>query len=715
MGVVPPWVEIPRADLDAHAEFRLPVGFRVSFGISTFLLLGMFAGIAAVELAAPEMAVPGLLYALLAFLGLALAYSLRVVSTFADRIQTTPDELRRVRPFGRVTAIPWSRIEAVRARRLLKRIDVASSVLSRPIQLELQLERIDELLMRLAERSFQLQEARPVLAGDFDASGQPKAPASPPKTTPWSVAAEGLESFADRISFLHVADLRILCVGTPSHPELAVAAQLRDGSWLPIHAGVAGCVESYQRARRAHRDWVARSDAEAPVPIPELRPRTVAGAGRWLARLAPVMGFLVVVGVAALRNPENVTRLWRGEPDPRATERAFHLFRAHRYPEVIALAEKHFARRAPGPDNLVLLRFQAVSYRKLDRTADAIRTYETALPVVRGLDDVKAEGHAPLLYELAMLTDAAGDTRAAAAILEEGLRLRPASAMHRALLAAWYQDLGDGERARDLFRELLDAVPEGSEPHAVAVRRLARAAGRDPGAEGDAARAPAELTRQAAIALVPFEGLDPRLDPTAICLVLEEQLRIPCAALPPQRVPGDLLLDPERNQWRAGRVLAALHEVLPKVAHGFSVPEENVFALALTSHDLFEGDANFVFASADHAHRVAVVSSYRLLEELPRYWDTAALAGRRVSIQALSAVGHALGFTRPTSQHCPLAYPNGLEAFVLQRGALCSGTARERDAFLARLGGERIHHDVVRAAASSRTAHAYLLEPVGVE
>jgi predicted Zn-dependent protease len=418
-----------------------------------------------------------------------------------------------------------------------------------------------------------------------------------------------------------------------------------------------------------------------------------------------VLGALTVIAAAGLRNPENVTRLWRGEPDGRAIERAFPLFRAHRYPEVVALAEKHFGRREPAPDNLLLLRFQAASYHKLGRAGDAIRTYETALPVVRGLDNVQAEGFAPILYELAMLKDAGGDTRGAVPILEEGLRLRPASAMHRALLAAWYQDTGDGERARELFRELLDAVPPGSEPHAVAARRLALAS---PATGEPAARA--ELTQRAAIALVPLGELDPRIDPAGICLVLEAQLWLPCVALPPQQFPDELGFDPERNQWRAGQVLAALHAARPAIARGFRVPAEWVFVLGVTSLDLFDGDANFLFASSSREARVAVVSSYRTLEELPRYFAPEALAGRRLSIQALSAVGTGLGFERPVSQHCPLAYPNGIEAFVLQRGALCDGTVRERDALLATLGGERMHHDAVRAAAVAQTTHAYLIE-----
>jgi tetratricopeptide (TPR) repeat protein len=705
MGPVPPWVEIPRQDLDACAEFRLPIGFRLSLGIGTLIVLGLF-GLMAWSTVGAQGAGRFLLYALLAVVALILAHALRVVSTFADRIQTTPEALRRLRPFGRVVALPWSQIDSVRARRALRRIDVGSPALARPIRLELQLEGIDELLMRLAERSFQLVDAPVEPAGDASAPAEAQAAAPAPKTTPWWVAPGGLESFADRIDFAHVADLRILGVGTPRQPDLLVAAQLRDGNWVPVHAGMIGCVEAYQRARRLHRDWAVRSEAIPPAPIPELRPRPMAGTARWFARFAPVMGALAVVAAAGLRNPEHVTRLWRGEPDARAVERAFPLFRAHRYPEVIALAEKHFGRREPGRDNLVLLRFQAESYRKLGRADDAIRSYERAVPVVRALDNVQAEGFAPILYELAMLKDAAGDTRAAVPILEEGLRLRPASAMHRALLAAWYQDTGDGERARGLFRELLDAVPPGSEPHAVAVRRLA--GGAEPAAE-PATRA--ELTQRAAIALVPLGEIDPRIDPAGICLVLETQLWLPCVALPPQQFPNQLGFDPDRNQWRAGRVLEALHAARPAIARGFRVPAEWVFVLGVTSQDLFDGEANFLFASSSREARVAVVSSYRTLEALPRYFAPEALVGRRLSIQALSAVGTGLGFERPISQHCPLAYPGGIEAFVLQRGALCAGTLRERDALLASLGGERMHHDAVRAAAAARTAHAYLLDP----
>ena len=86
-----------------------------------------------------------------------------------------------------------------------------------------------------------------------------------------------------------------------------------------------------------------------------------------------------------------------------------------------------------------------------------------------------------------------------------------------------------------------------------------------------------------------------------------------------------------------------------------------------------------------------------------------------MSIQAISAVGTGLGFQRPMSDHCPLAYPNGVEAFVLKRGQLCASEVRDRDAFLARLGAERMQHDAVRAAAVARTRHAYLLDPFDAE
>lgn len=282
--------------------------------------------------------------------------------------------------------------------------------------------------------------------------------------------------------------------------------------------------------------------------------------------------------------------------------------------------------------------------------------------------------------------------------------------MQRALLAAWIQELGDEARAERLFREVLDSAPRASEPRIVAERRLGLL---PPGAPPAPSRA--DLARDLAIAVVPFAPVDPRVDFERVCLVLEAELWIPCGVLPEQQLPEGFALDAERNQLDAVSLLKLLHAGLPKLAPGFFAPERGLFVLGVVSHDLFAPDTSFVLSSSSDERRVAVMSTWRLLEDLPAYWEPAALAGRRVSIQALSAVGTALGFARPVSEHCPLAYPESVEAFVLKGGALCAGTIEARDALLARRGGERIHHDAQRALAVERARRAFLLDRHPVE
>ncbi|HEY8153515.1 MAG TPA: tetratricopeptide repeat protein [Myxococcota bacterium] len=679
MRPLPPWIEIPRRDLEAVGVHRLPVVYRVGILIFTLGLLAVFVYAFWFE-ARPE--AKSFRYGGGAFVGALLAFLLSVSIRWWDRVETTPEELRCCRPFGSVASVRWPQIDSIRFRPVLQRFDIGSAALSRPIRLEMQLERIEALLMLLGERTMHLEDAA---------------------IRPGSLAfdADGIVLAKRRIAFSDVADVRIFSIGGVQRPLLALGAQLRDGSSSVLDHETGAVVERYRRVRRAHRDWAARSDEAAPAPMPDRLPARPSGLRSALLVLVPIV-ISISVGVIA--------RQWRN-PSPREVERGWTLYKTHRYPEAIAVAERYFAKHEPDAKNLPLLHLQASAYRKLGRRDEAIATFERGAPVVRSLDSVQAEPRAMLFYELAALYDANGDTRAAIARLEEGLKLRPYSTMHRALLASWYQDLGERERAEELFREVLEAAPQGSEPYVVAALRLANGSGGDGSASRDPAPLPpANLTRRMAIAVIPINDVDPRIDLAQVCLVIESQLWMPCAVTPPQPLDEDLVLDSERNQYEARRVLGALGSARSKL-RAFE-PGGETFALGVISRDLFDGDANFVFASGVPTLRVAVLSSHRLLEDLPRYWAPEALAGRRISIQAISAIGNALELGRPVSEHCPLAYPNGVEAFVLKGGALCASERRARDAFLEGLGGERMQFDAVRSAAVSRALQAFLIGDV---
>lgn len=711
MAQLPPWIAIPRTDLEAHGEFRLPVSFRVLFGASTITLLVLFVGVVWYLPREPEVKSAIVFYALASLLAVMLAYAASVIMTFGDFVQTSPEELRYVRRGGGVTAIPWSRIESIRGRPLLMRVEVRSSGLTRPIRLELQFERIASLLMILAERTFHLRETPLALTTHFRSPTRPKAAIQSPRRTRWSIEPNGLIARGTSLPFSDIVDVRIAQLGTTIQPRLGVVAHLRKGTSIPLHLGVRRILEHYQDFRLAHRDWVAQSETAPIEPIQILRPPPTSGARRWIAMLVPfAIALAVGVGSAVLRNSDRILEHRRKSEERATVIQAVELFQAHRHAELIELAEAHFIDHKASVDNLVLLHLQALSYHQLKRSKEAIQVYETAIPVVRALDNVHAERWGRLFYEVAALYDADGDTRRAVITLEEGLRLRPVSGLHRALLAAWYQDLGNNERADSLFREVLDATPEGSEPHAVAVRRLALGSDLEPEAtESNKLLPRAELTRQMAIALLPINDVDHRIDLTAICLVLEAKLWIPCAVHPGLHLPEEQVLNAERNQYDAERVLKAMHAVAPQIEGGFR-GSNGIFVLGVTARDLYLGNGNFVFSASNTPARVGVLSSYRLLGDLPRYWDPEALAGRRIAIQALSTVGTGLGIDRPVSDHCPLAYPNGLEAFLRKRSRLCASTQEARDAILDRLGGERIHPDSRRIAAVEFVHRLYLLD-----
>jgi predicted Zn-dependent protease len=136
-----------------------------------------------------------------------------------------------------------------------------------------------------------------------------------------------------------------------------------------------------------------------------------------------------------------------------------------------------------------------------------------------------------------------------------------------------------------------------------------------------------------------------------------------------------------------------------------------VFVVGVTSHDMYAEDANFVFSISFPEWRVAVVSSYRLTERLPAYWDADVLATRRVLVELLSAIGTGLSLARPTSAHCPLAYPNSLKQFIERSDRLCDSTRTQWRSLLSDLGDRPLRFDAVRLAALARAEREYLIEP----
>jgi hypothetical protein len=260
---VPPRIEIPRADLEPHAAFGLPLGFRLLVVASTLAMTSLSAWVTWAAPTSPHAAHPQeTRLAVAAVFWLLTAFGWRVVAMFGDRVETTPDELRYRPRFGRLRAVTWSRIESLRERPLMRRLEVHSPALARPIRLELQLGGIDELLMIVAERTFRLQELRASRVAASDASRSGSGGVDPGA---WSIEREGLAAGGHLIPFRDITDVRIVDRGSATHVLLLVVAERSDGAGVVIHDGIEGLIDRYQTARRAHRSWAARSGGSGPA------------------------------------------------------------------------------------------------------------------------------------------------------------------------------------------------------------------------------------------------------------------------------------------------------------------------------------------------------------------------------------------------------------------------------------------------------------------
>jgi len=686
-------LSIPRTDCGPEGRFQFGSGFRLPLLVAGPLMLGGAAVCAAlaIDRGASNRDQAAVLGAFAIFLALVGGYLLSVLASLWDRVETSVDGLRYVSRWRGAVSVSWSMIDAIRFRPVLQRFEVHAQGRTKPIRLEIQLERIEELVMILAERTFHLRDTATRVDGDARAGRQ------------FEVDEAGVSADRLRIAFEDIADVRVLRVEGAQVRSLRLAAQLRDGSWADLHRGSTGLIERYQQVRQAHVAWLERHN----VAVPEPRLRVPPPAKPAVVRLLLSLGLAVLLGVLSglLRSPGGVARLWHGASERAMVARAVDRFRTSHYADVVALAERHFDDHEPSPENLLLLSLQAQSYEKLGRPDEAITAYERGLPVVRALGAVRAEPYAPMLYQLAILYDARGETRRALPILEEGLRIRPRSAIHRALLAVFHEDLGSRERAVELYRDVLESEPRGSEAYAVARARLTRlgvAPGERPRGAPELTRI--ELTGAFVVVLVPLNEVDSRLDLAATCFVLEAEINVRCRVASTLRIPEHEILDTDRGQYDAAKVL-------PRLARSPAPIGPREFRLAVTSHDLFANDSHFLFsASSGPAGRVGVLSSHRLADPLPRYWPAQALLGRRVAIEAVANVGTGLGLPRPTSPRCPLAYPDGLEAVLQKSARLCRSSRDARNELLRALGGARRRIGPERAAAIEAVYADYLLE-----
>lgn len=106
------------------------------------------------------------------------------------------------------------------------------------------------------------------------------------------------------------------------------------------------------------------------------------------------------------------------------------------------------------------------------------------------------------------------------------------------------------------------------------------------------------------------------------------------------------------RQWDAARLMLLLRQEVPA--------QDNVVVVGLTQADIFAGDTNFVFGTADIGSYYALVSTRRFEAEFNGERENQQRFLDRLHKQLLSSSGFALGIPRPTDPRSARSYPNGL-------------------------------------------------------
>ncbi len=160
------------------------------------------------------------------------------------------------------------------------------------------------------------------------------------------------------------------------------------------------------------------------------------------------------------------------------------------------------------------------------------------------------------------------------------------------------------------------------------------------------------------LAILPFRGTDP----STLAMLIEDLARhgMHATLMPESEVPR-VAYEPARRQYRARELL----EVCARAA-------EPMHVLAVTEHDLYADDLNFVFGIAQMRGRAAVISLARL-----RLGADVSRFRARLLKEAMHELGHTFGLEHCPDPACVMYFSNTLMDTDRKGGEFCS-TCRAR-------------------------------------
>ena len=390
---------------------------------------------------------------------------------------------------------------------------------------------------------------------------------------------------------------------------------------------------------------------------------------------------------AGADNPEALHGGGRGAA--MSTEQAVgditRLFYDGHYAQVVSDVDRFIAMHPTSVETVAAMLMKAESQYRLDDSAGAVRTYQEALLQAEKItSNVTMRRFAPAYFRLAQILKEQRRLDLAVTAVEAGLRLAPQETLGQIFLGQLLAESGQITRALAHFRTQLASSVPIAEERAVLGMKADRLAVGQPGASiSPPALESALIYSGPSIGIVPVNQLPSNVALADVCLLLEASWRVRCTVLPPIMIPEATVLDASRKQYNAGVMLTEIERLLPR---GSKRPSH---VLAITDHDIFGGDARFVFSfqRGDETNGVGVLSTSRFAADIPDFYEPEVIATRRVALQSLSTTGSMFGFQRPTDPECPTAYPETLREFQQKRLRLCASEEQQRDALVRRQGG----------------------------
>jgi len=139
-----------------------------------------------------------------------------------------------------------------------------------------------------------------------------------------------------------------------------------------------------------------------------------------------------------------------------------------------------------------------------------------------------------------------------------------------------------------------------------------------------------------------------------------------------EEIPLVDVFDPRRDQYRSDLLIERLGSVF----------RTNTRVLGVTEHDLFIPVLTFVFGEAQLAGRIAVVSSYRLRNEVYGLPANKPLLEDRLLKEAMHELGHTFGLLHCHNPVCVMQQSTYAEMVDLKPATYCAACQELYEAFV---------------------------------